>query len=87
MLVPACGLCPVTDYSWQSEQQVKLKELAAPLQAMQQIARRIAKVSKDSKLEIVEEDYVAQFRIEMTDAVLQWCGGAKFVDICKVGPS
>lgn len=77
-----------TDLSWQSEQQVKLKEeLAAPLRAMQEIARRIAKVSKDSKLEIVEEDYVAQFRVELMDAVIQWCRGAKFVDICKVGPS
>ena len=66
---------------------MKLGELAAPLQAMQDIARRIAKVSKDSKLEIVEEDYVTQFKIEMMDAVIQWCLGAKFADICKVGPS
>lgn len=54
---------------------------------MQEIARRIAKVSKDSKLEIVEEDYVTQFRVEMMDAVIEWCRGAKFADICKVGPS
>ena len=50
---------------------------------MQDIARRIAKVSKDSKLEIVEEDYVTQFKIEMMDAVIQWCARA----FCKVGPS
>jgi len=88
MLVQAHGMDPATDSSRQSEQQVKLKEeLATPLRAMQEIARRIAKVSKDSKLEIVEEDYVAQFRVEMMDAVIQWCRGAKFVDICKVGPS
>jgi len=54
---------------------------------MQEIARRIAKVSKDSKLEIVEEDYVTQFRVEMMDAVIQWCRGAKFAEICKVGSS
>lgn len=87
MLVPACCLCPATDFSRQSEQQVKLKELVAPIGEMQAIARRIAKVSKDSKLEIVEEDYVTQFRTEMTDAVIQWCSGAKFADICKVSPS
>jgi len=71
-------------FSEKSEQQVKVTELVAPLQAMQDIARRIAKVSKDSKLEIVEEDYVTQFRIEMMDAVIQWCRGAKFADICKL---
>jgi ATP-dependent RNA helicase DOB1 len=54
---------------------------------MQDIARRIAKVSKDSKLEMVEEDYVAQFKIEMMDVVMAWCRGAKFAEICKVGLS
>jgi len=64
---------------------VKLKEeLAAPLRSMQEIARRIAKVSKESKLEVVEDEYVAQFRVELMDAVMQWCRGAKFSDICKV---
>jgi ATP-dependent RNA helicase DOB1 len=70
---------------FQSEQQVKLKEeLAIPLRSMQEIARRIAKVSKESKLEIMEEEYVAQFKIELMDAVIQWCRGAKFSEICKV---
>ncbi|KAG8826252.1 ATP-dependent RNA helicase mtr4 [Serendipita sp. 401] len=68
-----------------SEQQVRLKEeLAAPLRSMQETARRIAKVSKESKLSIVEADYVAQFKVELMDAVMQWCKGAKFVDICKL---
>jgi ATP-dependent RNA helicase DOB1 len=64
---------------------VKLKEeLATPLRSMQEIARRIAKVSKESKLEVTEEEYVARFKIELMDAVIQWCRGAKFSDICKV---
>lgn len=64
---------------------MKLKEeLAIPLRSMQEIARRIAKVSKESKLEVVEEEYVSQFKIELMDAVMQWCRGAKFSDICKV---
>lgn len=65
--------------------QVKLKdELANPLRSMQEIARRIARVSKESKLELVEDEYVAQFKVELMDAVMQWCRGAKFSDICKV---
>lgn len=63
----------------------KLKEeLAAPLRTMQEMARRIAKVSQESKLPLVEDDYVQSFRVELMDAVVQWCRGASFTDICKV---
>jgi len=70
---------------FQSEQSTILKEeLAAPLRVMQEIARRIAKVSKESKLPIVEDDYVSSFKVELMDAVVQWCRGASFSEICKV---
>lgn len=69
----------------QSEQTTKLKEeLAAPLRVMQEIAKRIAKVSKESKIAIDETEYVASFKVELMDAVVQWCRGASFADICKV---
>ena len=68
----------------QSEQTTKLKEeLAAPLRVMQEIARRIAKVSQESKLPIVEDDYVQSFKVELMDAVVHWCRGSSFSDICK----
>jgi len=51
---------------------------------MQEIARRIAKVSKESKLAIDEEEYISSFKVELMDAVVQWCKGASFTDICKV---
>lgn len=51
---------------------------------MQEMARRIAKVSKEYKLPVVEDDYVSSFKVEMMDAVVQWCRGASFHDICKV---
>jgi hypothetical protein len=50
---------------------------------MQEIARRIANVCKESKLPIVEEEYVQSFKVELMDAVVQWCRGASFSDICK----
>jgi ATP-dependent RNA helicase DOB1 len=69
----------------QSEAKIKLKEdLAGPLRIMQENARRIAKVSNESKIALVEDEYVQSFKVEMMDAVLQWCKGAKFADICKV---
>lgn len=69
----------------QSEQQTKLtEELAAPLRVMQELARRIAKVSQESKLPLVEDEYVQSFKVELMDAVVQWCRGASFSDTCKV---
>ena len=54
------------------------------MRVMQEAARRIAKVARESKLPIVEDDYVASFKVELMDAVMQWCRGAKFAEICKV---
>ncbi|KAF8634053.1 hypothetical protein AX17_004317 [Amanita inopinata Kibby_2008] len=72
-------------FSEKSEQTTKLKEeLAAPLRVMQEFARRIAKVTKESKLSIDEDDYVSSFKVELMDAVMQWCRGASFSDICKI---
>lgn len=69
----------------QSEQKIRLKEdLAAPLRTMQESARRIAKVSIESRLPVNEDEYVSSFRVELMDAVMQWCRGAKFADICKL---
>ncbi|PVF97817.1 putative MTR4-involved in nucleocytoplasmic transport of mRNA [Serendipita vermifera] len=72
-------------FTEKSEKQIKMTaELAGPLASMQDIARRIAQISKESKLELVEDQYIAQFKVELMDAVLQWCRGAKFSEICKL---
>jgi len=58
----------------QSDQQVRLKdELAGPLRIMQETARRISRVSNESKLTVDEEEYVNKFRSELMDVVYQWC--------------
>lgn len=54
------------------------------MRVMQENARRIAKVSRESKLPLVEEEYVQSFKVELMDAVMQWCRGAKFSDVCKM---
>ncbi|KAF8066809.1 rRNA-processing arch domain-containing protein [Lyophyllum atratum] len=72
-------------FTEKSDQTTKLKEeLAAPLRVMQEIARRIAKVSKESKLAVDEDEYVSSFKVELMDAVVQWCRGASFSEICKL---
>lgn len=69
----------------QSEQSSKFKDdLAGPLRVMQEAARRIAKVAIESKLPVVEDEYVASFKPELMDAVYSWCNGAKFSEIAKV---
>ncbi|ORX78294.1 antiviral helicase [Basidiobolus meristosporus CBS 931.73] len=68
-----------------SEQAPKLgEELAGPLRMMQEAARRIAKVSQESKLNVNEEEYVQSFRSEHMDVVFAWCNGAKFSQIIKM---
>lgn len=54
------------------------------MRRMQEFARNIARVSKESKLEVNEEDYIASFKVGLMDAVHSWCRGAKFSEICKV---
>ncbi|KAH8828403.1 rRNA-processing arch domain-containing protein [Flagelloscypha sp. PMI_526] len=68
-----------------SEQPTKLKEeLAGPLRIMQDFARRIAKVSIESKMTLNEDEYVQSFKVELMDAVIQWCRGASFQEINKL---
>ncbi|WFD30827.1 RNA helicase [Malassezia sp. CBS 17886] len=68
-----------------SEHPVRLREeLSAPLRVLQDTARRIARVSVECRLPVVEQEYVQSFKVELIDAVLQWCQGAKFADICKM---
>lgn len=39
---------------------------------------------KDSKIEVVEKDYVESFRHELMEVVYEWCKGASFTQICKM---
>lgn len=59
-------------------------ELSEPLKAMKEVAAKIAKIIKDSKIEIVEKDYVESFRHELMEVVYEWCKGATFTQICKM---
>ncbi|KAH3850420.1 hypothetical protein DPMN_092831 [Dreissena polymorpha] len=60
------------------------EQLAGPLRLLQDTARRIARVSKEAKLEIDEENYVGSFKAQMMDVVHAWCNGCSFLEICKM---
>ena len=51
---------------------------------MQETARKIAKVSKEAKLEIDEETYVEKFKPHMMDVVYAWSTGKSFAEICQM---
>ncbi|XP_076463366.1 exosome RNA helicase MTR4-like [Babylonia areolata] len=67
-----------------SEMPKLIEELSGPLRLMQDTAKRIARVSKEAKLEIDEETYVESFRPHMMDIVYEWCNGCSFSKICKM---
>ncbi|ODV94989.1 hypothetical protein PACTADRAFT_50824 [Pachysolen tannophilus NRRL Y-2460] len=68
-----------------SKETPRLKpELSEPLKQMQEMAGKIAKISKDSKIDIVEKEYIESFRPELMEVVYSWCKGATFTQICKM---
>ncbi|KAJ1679649.1 ATP-dependent RNA helicase mtr4, partial [Spiromyces aspiralis] len=68
-----------------SDEPPRLKqELDAPLRIMQDLARRIAKISQECKLSLNEDEYVNQFRPDIMDIVYAWAQGATFSQICKM---
>ena len=48
------------------------EELAAPLRMMQESARSIVRVEKESKLEVDEQEYVDKFKSDLMDVVHAW---------------
>lgn len=67
-----------------SEMPKSTDELGGPLRQMQELARRIAKVSTEAKLDLDEDNYVERFKPFMMDVVYAWCKGASFLQICKM---
>lgn len=59
-------------------------EMSGFLHQMQDLARRIAKVSVECKLELDEEKYVEGFKPFLMDVVHAWCKGASFKSLCSM---
>ncbi|XP_050401824.2 exosome RNA helicase MTR4 [Patella vulgata] len=81
----ACSLISCFVFQENANQLTKLsEELSGPLRIMQDTARRIARISKEAKLEIDEEVYVDGFKPHMMDVVFAWCNGVSFGQVCKM---
>ncbi|KAK6624711.1 hypothetical protein RUM44_011570 [Polyplax serrata] len=60
------------------------EQLSGPLKRMQDLARRIARISNEAKLEVDEDAYVEGFKPFLMDVVYAWCNGATFAKICQM---
>uniref|UniRef100_A0A6V7KYP6 Helicase ATP-binding domain-containing protein n=1 Tax=Bracon brevicornis TaxID=1563983 RepID=A0A6V7KYP6_9HYME len=67
-----------------SEMPKMTNELSGPLRQMQDLARRIAKVSSEASLALDEDAYVERFKPFLMDVVYAWCKGASFLQICRM---
>ncbi|KAK9752493.1 DEAD/DEAH box helicase [Popillia japonica] len=81
----ACALLSCFVCDEKSNQFPKLsEELSGPLRQMQDLARRIAKVSTECKFPLDEDSYVERFKPFLMDIVFSWCNGSTFSDLCQM---
>ncbi|XP_068637617.1 DExH-box ATP-dependent RNA helicase DExH10 isoform X2 [Aristolochia californica] len=69
-----------------SNEQIQLrKELAKPLQQLQETARKIAEIQRECKLEINVEEYVeSTVRPYLMDVIYCWSKGATFAEVIQM---
>lgn len=67
-----------------NETPAQVQIMAGPLRKMQELARNIARISVESKLELDEETYVGQFKPFLMDVAHAWCEGATFLKVCSM---
>lgn len=59
-------------------------DMQASFRQLQTVARAVAKVCIDAKMQFDEEEYVKSFNPGMVDVSYAWCAGAKFVEVCAL---
>ncbi|KAG1683081.1 Exosome RNA helicase MTR4 [Nymphon striatum] len=81
----ACSVLSCFVFQEKSSEMPKLTdELSGPLRVMQEMARKIAKVSNEAKLEVEEDNYVDSFKPHLMDVVYAWAKGSSFIELCKM---
>ncbi|CAF1023234.1 unnamed protein product [Rotaria sp. Silwood1] len=81
----ACALLSCFVFQEKGNEMPKLpQELSGPLRLMQETARRVARVSIESKIDMDEERYVDGFKPYMMDVVKAWVDGQSFASICQM---
>ncbi|KAF2840594.1 antiviral helicase [Patellaria atrata CBS 101060] len=60
------------------------EELSKAYREIQAQVRVVAKISRECKLALNEDDYLASFKFELMEVVYAWTKGASFAEICKM---
>lgn len=63
---------------------IRTREMREPVERMRELAKRVATVVLEAKLPVDVDEYIARFATGLVDLVFDWCGGAKFADLCKM---
>ncbi|RHZ55363.1 hypothetical protein Glove_416g3 [Diversispora epigaea] len=68
-----------------NKQQNRVKEeFAVVFRRLQEIARNIAAISIECKIQIIEEEYLDSFCPDLMEIVYAWCQGQSFADVMKL---
>eukprot|EP00117_Sycon_ciliatum_P021441 scpid29947/ scgid18789/ Superkiller viralicidic activity 2-like 2; ATP-dependent helicase SKIV2L2 len=59
-------------------------DLQAPAKLLKDTARHIARIKKECKIDVDEDEYVQGFKMAMMPVVFAWCQGAQFLQVCKM---
>ncbi|GMM50196.1 ATP-dependent RNA helicase [Starmerella bacillaris] len=76
--------CFVFDERVNNKNSAMHPQLKEPFQAVQAMAKQIARVCNECNLPVVEAEYLEQFKPELMDVVFQWSRGATFAQLCKM---
>ncbi|KAF2710611.1 ATP-dependent RNA helicase-like protein DOB1 [Pleomassaria siparia CBS 279.74] len=79
----ACLSCFIFEEKSQESPALK-EELAKPFRKIREKAKEVAKVSRESKLPLDEEEYLNSFKHQLMEVVFAWTKGASFAAICKM---
>uniref|UniRef100_A0A146LDJ4 Superkiller viralicidic activity 2-like 2 n=1 Tax=Lygus hesperus TaxID=30085 RepID=A0A146LDJ4_LYGHE len=60
------------------------EELNQPLREIKELAKRILNVSMEAKLEGASQDYLDSVKPFLAEAIIAWCNGVSFLEVCKI---
>jgi ATP-dependent RNA helicase DOB1 len=76
--------CFVINENMKEDMPKLTEELSTVFKILQETAKRVATVSKDSKLDVEIEEYVDRFKPYLMDVMKEWVNGASFMKICSM---
>ena len=80
----ACLSCFICEGNSDNKQQRLPEELAKSFKEIQEQARRVARVSQESKMPVEPLEYVNGFKCQLMETVHAWTKGESFMKVCNM---